>query len=832
MLQSTDAKGVTTRDAFKHAFLDNLFYTQGKFPALATQNDYYKALAYTVRDQLLSRWISTAAAYTKQGSRTVAYLSAEFLMGPHLGNNLINLDMYEEVRAAITELGLDFEQLLQLEQEPGLGNGGLGRLAACFIDSMATVELPCLGYGIRYEFGIFHQEIIDGWQQERTDNWLRFGNPWEIQRPEWSVEVKFRGHTEQYRDEQNRLRVRWVPEKEVIGVPYDTPILGYRNNTANTLRLWTSEAPESFDFSTFNRGDHHGAVIRKVASENISKVLYPNDEQLQGKELRLEQQYFFVSCSLQDMFRILRTQRLAVERFPEKFAIQLNDTHPAIAVAELMRLLIDEHVMAWDDAWSIVTRTFAYTNHTLMPEALECWPIDLFHRVLPRHLEIIYEINANFLDQVRIRFLGDEERLARLSLIDERGERYVRMAHLACVGAHTINGVAALHSELLKTDVLRDFYELWPEKFQNKTNGVTPRRWMVLANPSLAKLITSSIGTSWITDLNELRRLEPLADDAGFRAEWLAIKQANKRDFAQLALERTGVVVDPESMFDVQVKRIHEYKRQHLNILHVIALYLRLKADPDLAMPSRTFVFGGKAAPGYRMAKLIIKLINAVGDVVNRDTAIRDRLKVVYLPNFNVSNGHRIYPAADLSEQISTAGKEASGTGNMKFTMNGALTIGTMDGANVEIREQVGAENFFLFGHSTEEVAEVWRRGYRPMEAAARDPLLAEVLDLIRSGFFSRGDTELFRPLLDNLTWHDPYLVLADFSSYRDCQQKVSAAYTDMDSWVRMSILNSARSGLFSSDRTIREYARDIWHTKPVSVRLLSEEEVKVGFLQ
>jgi starch phosphorylase len=832
MLQSVDVPGVTTRDAFKHAFLDNLFYTQGKFPALATQNDYYQALAHTVRDHLLQRWISTAAAYTKQGSRTVAYLSAEFLMGPHLGNNLINLGIYDDVRAALGELGLNFEQLLQMEQEPGLGNGGLGRLAACFIDSMATLEVPSVAYGIRYEFGIFHQDIVDGWQQERTDNWLRFGNPWELVRPEWAVSVKLRGYTERYRDEQDRLRVRWVPHKEVIGVPYDTPILGYRNNTANTLRLWKSEASESFDFSTFNRGDHHGAVNRKVESENLSKVLYPNDEQLQGKELRLEQQYFFVTCSLQDMFRILKIQHLPVERFHEKFAIQLNDTHPAIAVAELMRLLIDEQVMAWEDAWAITTRALAYTNHTLMPEALECWPLDLFRRVLPRHLEIIYEINARFLDEVRIRFLGDEEKLARLSLIDERGERYVRMAHLACVGSHAINGVAALHSELLKTDVLRDFHELWPEKFQNKTNGVTPRRWMVLANPRLEKLITHAIGTGWITDLNELRRLEPLVEDAGFRAEWHAIKQANKRDFAALALERTGVMIDPASLFDVQVKRIHEYKRQHLNILHVIAMYLRLKANPGLSMPPRTFVFGGKAAPGYRMAKLIIKLINAVGDVVNRDEAIRDQLKVVYLPNFNVSNGHRIYPAADLSEQISTAGKEASGTGNMKFTMNGALTIGTLDGANVEIREQVGPENFFLFGHNTDEVAAIWARGYRPMAACASDPELAEVLELIRNGFFSRGDTDLFRPLLDNLQYHDPYLVLADFSSYRDCQQQVTARYADTDSWVRMAILNSARSGMFSSDRTIREYCRDIWKAKPVPVRLLSEAEVKVGFLQ
>ncbi len=832
MLQPVETPGVVARDAFKHAFLDNLLYTQGKFPALATQNDYYQALAHTVRDHLLQRWISTAAVYTRLGSRTVAYLSAEFLMGPHLGNNLVNLGMYDEVKEAITELGLDFDALLALETEPGLGNGGLGRLAACFIDSLATQEIPCLGYGIRYEFGIFHQEIVDGWQQERTDNWLRYPNPWEIQRPEWSVEVKLRGHTEVYRDELDRHRVRWVPGKEVVGVPYDTPILGYRNNTANTLRLWTSQATESFDFAIFNRGDYYGAVNRKVESENISKVLYPNDEQLSGKELRLEQQYFFVSCSLQDMLRILRTQRIPIERFHEKFAIQMNDTHPAIAVAELMRLLVDEHVMPWDQAWSIVTKSLAYTNHTLLPEALECWSVDLFARILPRHLELVYEINARFLDAVRIRFLGDEERLARLSLIDENGGRSVRMAHLACVGSHTINGVAALHSQLLKTDVLGDFHALWPEKFQNKTNGVTPRRWMVLANPKLSDLICSTIGPGWITHLDQLKSLEPLAGDAAFRAQWRDIKQANKRAFAQMALDRTGVSLDPESIFDVQVKRIHEYKRQHLNILHVIALYLRLKAEPNAGFTPRSFIFGDKAAPGYRMAKLIIKLINAVGDVVNRDTAVREKLRVVYLPNFNVGNGQRIYPAADLSEQISTAGKEASGTGNMKFTMNGALTIGTLDGANVEIRDQVGAENFFLFGHSTEEVAGLWRRGYRPEAAASADPELSEALELIGDGFFSRGDTSLFRPLLDNLMYYDPYLVLADFASYRDCQKQVAAAFTDQETWTRMSILNSARSGLFSSDRTIREYCEEIWHVKPVPVRLLSEEEVKVGFLQ
>jgi len=825
-----DERTALTKEAFKHSFLDNLFYVQGKFPALATQNDYYQALACAVRDRLLQRWISTAAAYTRQGSRTVAYFSAEFLMGPHLGNNLINLGIYEQVREAIAELGLDFDTLLRQEDEPGLGNGGLGRLAACFIDSMATLEIPSLGYGIRYEFGIFHQEIVDGWQMERTDKWLRFGNPWEILRPEWAVEVKLGGHTEQYRDEQERLRVRWVPEKVVVGVPYDTPILGYRNNTANTLRLWKAEAPESFDFSTFNRGDYGGAVRQKVWSETLSKVLYPNDEQIQGKTLRLEQQYFFVSASLQDMLRIMRVQKLPLERFHEKFAVQLNDTHPAIAVAELMRLLVDDHAMPWERAWDITCRTFSYTNHTLLPEALECWPLELFKSVLPRHLDIIYEINARFLDEVRIRFYGDESRLARLSLIDEHGERYVRMAHLACVGSHTINGVAELHSELLKHDVLKDFYEMWPRKFSNKTNGVTPRRWMALSNPRLTELISAAIGDSWIKNLDELIKLEPLAQDAAFRQRWREVKHANKVDFAAVVKRRNGIDIDPQSLFDVQVKRIHEYKRQHLNILHVIALYHRLRSDPNAEIQPRTFIFGGKAAPAYHMAKLIIKLINSVGDVINRDPAVKDRLKVVFLPNFNVTNGQRVYPAADLSEQISTAGKEASGTGNMKFSMNGALTIGTMDGANIEIRQEVGAENFFLFGLTAEQVAQAKLRGYRPREHMT--PELQEVISLINSGFFSRGDTELFRALTEGLLWHDPYLVFADFESYSECQLRVSQAYRDVDHWTRMSILNSARSGKFSSDRTIREYCADIWHAPSVPVRLLSQEDVKVGFMQ
>src|SRR5512139_3823035 len=731
------------REAFKHAFLDNLFYTQGKFPALATQNDYYQALAHTVRDYLLQRWISTAAAYTRSGSRTVAYLSAEFLMGPHLGNNLVNLGLYEDARAAIGELGLDFEQLLVREQEPGLGNGGLGRLAACFIDSLATLEIPSLGYGIRYEFGIFHQEIVDGWQQERTDNWLRFGNPWEIVRPEWAVEVKLRGYTERYRDEHDRLRVRWVPHKEVVGIPYDTPILGYRNNTANTLRLWKSEASESFDFSVFNRGDYYGAVNRKVASENLSKVLYPNDEQLQGKELRLEQQYFFVSCSLQDMMRILRTQNLPVERFHEKFAIQLNDTHPAIAVAELMRLLVDVHRMGWEDAWEVTRHTFAYTNHTLLPEALEKWPVDMFGACLPRHLEIVYEINRRFLDEVRERHPGDGRRAARLSLIDETGGRSVRMAHLASVGSHRINGVAALHSELLKSDVLRDFHELWPEKLVNVTNGVTPRRFLALANPRLAGLVTSAIGDGWPRDLRRLSALEPLAEDAAFRQEWRAVKRANKEDLAGEVRRRVGLAVDPDGLFDVQVKRIHEYKRQHLNVLHVIALWQRLRRGKKAQVPARTVLFGGKAAPGYRMAKLMIKLVHSVAEVVNADPATRSRLRVAFIPDYNVRNCMPIFPAAELSEQISTAGKEASGTGNMKFAMNGALTIGTLDGANVEIREAVRKENFFLFGLTVEESQALRARGYRPRELYEADPALRDVLDALADGTFSRGDASL-----------------------------------------------------------------------------------------
>ena len=824
MTAPKDERTALDKEAIKNSFLDDLFYMQGKFAALATRNDYYMALAYAVRDRMLQRWISTAATYTREASRTVAYLSAEFLMGPHLGNNLLNLGITDTVRLGLAELGLSLEDLLRQEEEPGLGSGGLGRLAACFIDSLATLEIPSLGYGIRYEFGIFQQQIVDGWQIEKTDKWLRFGNPWELARPEWAVSVKFGGTTEHYIDDRECPRVRWMPHKIVHGVPYDTLILGYRTNTANTLRLWSAEAPESFDFAAFNSGDYYGAVNQKVTSENLSKVLYPNDEQLRGKELRLEQQYFFVSCSIQDMFRIVRTQGVPLEQFHEKFAVQLNDTHPAVAIAELMRLLIDDYAVSWTEAWNVTTRTFAYTNHTLLPEALERWPLEVFGRVLPRHLQIIYDINAHFLEEVRMRFLGDEERIRRMSIIDDGDQRYVRMAHLACIGSHSINGVAALHTELLKRDVLRDFYELWPRKFSNKTNGVTPRRWMALSNPPLAELITEHIGSGWIKDLTELRRLEPLAEDAAFRARWRDIKLKNKRGLAALALERTGIRIDPDSMYDVLVKRIHEYKRQHLKVLHIVSLYLGLKSNPGLGLVPRTFIFGGKAAPGYHLAKLMIKLITSVGDVINRDPDVRGRLKLVFLPNFNVTNAQHVYPAADLSEQISTAGKEASGTGNMKFCMNGALTIGTLDGANIELREEIGAENFFLFGLSVEEVLALKSRGYRPMDYYTANQQLREVIDLLRSGFFTRGDTAVLQPLMDNLMQYDPYMLFADFAAYLECQEKVSAAYRDAEHWTRMAILNTARSGKFSSDRSIREYSADIWQVESVPITLLPQE--------
>lgn len=805
--------------SIRRAFCDNLFFLQGRFPEVATPHDRFMALAYTVRDRLLQHWIRTAETYRERRSRTVCYLSAEYLLGPQLGSNLINLGVYGAVEQAMRDLGLNLEDIFEQEDEPGLGNGGLGRLAACFLDSMATLEIPSIAYGIRYEYGIFDQAIRDGWQVELADKWLRLGNPWEVARPELTFDVKLGGRTEAY-TEDGAYRVRWIPDRVVRGMAYDTPVLGYRVNTANLLRLWRAEAGEAFDFRIYNSGDYYGAVFEKIVAENITKVLYPNDELVQGKQLRLQQQYFFASCALQDMIRLhLQTAR-GLDDFHGKFAVQLNDTHPAIAIAELMRLLIDEHRMGWDQAWDVTQNTFGYTNHTLLPEALERWPVPLFGSLLPRHLEIIYEINRRFLDDVRRRYPGDEDRIRRLSLIDESGGRSVRMAHLAAVGSRTVNGVARLHSELLRRGALRDFYDLTPEKFTNVTNGVTPRRFLVLSNPQLAALITARLGDGWIKDLEQLRRLESLAEEAEFRAAWRAIKRRNKARLAELLGQRAGVAVDPDTLFDLQVKRLHEYKRQHLNLLHVIALHNRLRREPEAGRPGRTVIFAGKAAPGYYLAKLIIKLIHAVADRVNGDPAMAGRLRVAFLPDFNVRNAQRLYPAADLSEQISTAGMEASGTGNMKFALNGALTIGTLDGANIEIRDAVGAGNFFLFGLTAPEVRARQEHGYRPRDHYDADSRLREAIDQIASGYFLPDEPDLFQPLVNSLLGCDPFMLLADFASYIECQDRVGAAYQDAEDWTRKSILNTARIGYFSSDRAVREYCELIWRVRPESIDL------------
>ncbi len=809
--------GLTAAD-IKQGFVENLLFGLGCALATVTRHDAYTALALTVRDRMLRRCVQTLETAAETDSRVVAYFSAEFLPGPHLANNLLNLGITDAARQAMTELEIDFNALIEEEEEPGLGNGGLGRLASCYMDSLASIGVPAIGYGIRYEFGIFDQVIRDGWQAEITDKWLRFGNPWEINRPQLTYDVKFGGRTEAWTDEQGRHRVRWIPYEVVKGIAYDTPILGYRVGTCNALRLWKAEAVESFDFAAFNQGNYLRAVGAKMESENITKVLYPNDEPAQGKRLRLQQQFFFVSCSLQDMLRLHLLFDGRPEGFHSRFAVQLNDTHPAIAVAELMRLLVDEHQLDWDTAWNVTQRTVAYTNHTLLPEALEKWSVELLGSLLPRHLEIIYEINRRFLDEVRARFPGDEGKVARLSLIDETGGRCVRMANLATVGGHHVNGVAALHSDLLRRTVLHDFAELWPEKFCNVTNGVTPRRFVALSNPGLARLITGHIGEGWLSDLTRLRKLEAFADDGLFQKQWREVKLDNKRRLGALIVTRTGIEVDPASLFDIQVKRIHEYKRQHLNVLHIVHRYLTLKRDPSAKLAPRTFVFGGKAAPGYLMAKLIIRLINGVAGVVNHDPMLRGRLSVVFFPDYNVKNAHHVYPAADLSEQISTAGKEASGTGNMKFSLNGALTIGTLDGANVEIREEVGAENFFLFGLNTEQVAEVKARGYNPRALYEQNAALREVIDAIAGGTFSQGDADLFRPLVDLLLHHDPYLLFADFQPYLDCQAQADVLWRDPAAWARMSILNVARMGKFSSDRSIREYCERIWHVKPLPV--------------
>ncbi len=816
-----DVRAGMSADALRQAVSDHLMYSIARPAAVLTAEHYYRALALAVRDRMQRRWMATTQDLLDLSNKVTCYLSAEFLMGPQLGNNLLNLDIENEARAALATLGQDLDEILACEEEPGLGNGGLGRLAACYLDSMATLERPSIGYGIRYEFGIFDQQIQEGWQVEKTDNWLVRGNPWEIDKPDANYIVNWGGSTEQYVDVAGHWRVRWNPGQVIKGVSYDTPIQGYGVNTCNTLTLWSARAVESFGLDAFNTGDYYKAVEEEVSAETVTKVLYPNDEPDVGKRLRLLQQYFFVTCSLQDILSIHRERAdLDIHQLPQKWAIQLNDTHPSIAVAELMRLLIDELHLEWDEAWEITVATFGYTNHTLLPEALETWPLSLFGESLPRHLELIYEINDRFLDEVRARFPDDEDRVRRMSLIGEEGGKSVRMAHLATVGSHFVNGVAALHSELLKASVLKDFYELWPERFGNVTNGVTPRRFLALSNPGLRDLLDETVGEGWLTDLDKLRGLESHIDDDEFRKRWRSVKRANKARLAEYVHSTTGIELDPSWMFDIQVKRIHEYKRQHLNVLHIITLYHRLKANPGLIVPPRAFIFGGKAAPGYFLAKRMIRLITGVGATVNNDPDVNRFLKVAFLPNFNVQNAHLIYPVANLSEQISTAGKEASGTGNMKFMMNGALTIGTLDGANVEIREEAGDENFFLFGLTVEEVEALKASGYRPADYIDRSPELAAALELIAEGRFTHGDTEILRPLLDSLVFHDPFLVLADFDSYIACQDRVSAAWQHPDEWTRMSILNTARSGKFSSDRAITEYCDEIWQVDPMNVDL------------
>ena len=807
-------------DALRRSLIDNLFYITGRSLDKASPNDIYIALAYTIRDRMLEGFISTGKTYKTSNAKTVCYFSAEYLLGPHLANNILNLGLWDNLVQAMLELGLNMETILDYEPEPGLGNGGLGRLAACYMDSLASKEIPAIGYGIRYEFGLFQQVIRDGWQEEITDAWLRNGYPWELPNRERRYPVNIGGHTEQHKDEHGAVSIKWIPDYTVYGIAYDTPILGYGALNTNLLRLWKAEAFNAFNFQVFNMGNHCAAVEDKVVAENLSKVLYPNDSSEVGKELRLKQQYFFVSCSLQDMVRIVLRDMGNLDRFPEKFITQLNDTHPAIAIAELMRLLLDEHHFSWDAAWRITRSSFAYTNHTLLPEALETWPLELFKRILPRHLDIIYDINQQFLDEVRRRFAYDDQRVSRMSLISHDDSQRLRMANLAAVGSFAINGVSKLHSDLLKSSVMADFYDLWPEKFSNKTNGVSPRRFIALANRPLTKLIDHAVGGDWLKNMDLLNRLEPLSSDLNFQSDWQEVKLAAKHKLSNYISQVTGINVDPTSMFDVQAKRIHEYKRQHLNLLHIISLYRRLKNSPNLSLAPRTFIFAGKAAPGYYMAKLMIKMINAVADVINHDAQVNQTIKLVFLPDFNVKNAQQLYPAADLSEQISTAGKEASGTGNMKFSMNGALTIGTLDGANVEIREAVGVEDFFLFGLTAAQVQDRLTAGYQPWRAIDNDKDLKDTLSLIDSGFFSPGEQNLFSPLVANLRERDPYLVCADYRAYLDCQDKVNQRYLNTSQWTQMAILNVSRMGQFSSDRAIQEYADGIWKIKSVSVKM------------
>jgi|YNPBryunderm2012_1023409.scaffolds.fasta_scaffold01826_2 starch phosphorylase len=817
-------------EAIQRSFLDHLEFTLAKDRFTTTKLDQYLALAYALRDRLIERWLRTQDAYYRADAKRVYYLSMEFLMGRTLGNAIINLNLKEECRRALLDLGYSLEEIQEVEPDAGLGNGGLGRLAACFLDSLATLALPGYGYGIRYEYGIFNQEIKNGEQVEQPDNWLRYGNPWEIARPELLYPVQYYGEVIEYPGKDGRIVHKWIRTETVLAMAYDTPIPGYGVQNVNTLRLWSSKSSQEFDFHHFNEGDYISAVRNKTESETISKVLYPNDNRHSGKELRLKQEYFFVSATLQDIFRRYKKTRSTFDDFPDKVAIQLNDTHPAIAIAELMRIFVDIEELPWDKAWELTQATVAYTNHTVLPEALEKWTVELLGKVLPRHLQIIYEINHNFLQSVRVRYPNREDLVQRVSIIEEPipgiRPKSVRMAHLAIVGSHHVNGVSKLHTEILKQKLFSDFAMMFPERFENKTNGITQRRWLAHCNPQLASLITEAIGDKWMTDLYEMEKLIPLADDPGFRQAWHKAKQDGKDILIKVVDETWNkkISIDKQSMFDCQVKRIHEYKRQLLNLFHAITLYNRLRHCPNLDIVPRTIFFAGKAAPGYRIAKLIIRLINAVADVINNDVVTKDRLRVIFLPNYRVSLAEKILPGAELSEQISTAGMEASGTGNMKFALNGALTIGTLDGANVEIAEEVGKENIFIFGMTVEEI-EALRPHYSPWDYFHNDPELNEIINMIGGGYFSPLDRELFHPILFSLLeGGDQYFVLADYRSYIECQERVAQAYLDQDEWTRKSILNAAKMGKFSSDRTIQEYAQSIWKVSPVTFKMTTCE--------
>ncbi|MBN9125324.1 MAG: glycogen phosphorylase [Nitrosospira sp. 56-18] len=807
-------------DSIKHSLSNSLIYSVGKDARTATDRDRFFAAAYMVRNRLIDRWMETMSSYYDNDVKRVYYFSLEFLIGRTLMNSVQNLGFDPQFREALQQLEIDLDAVREIEPDAALGNGGLGRLAACFLDSMATLDIPGYGYGIRYEYGMFSQRIENGRQIEHPDNWLRYGNPWEFPRAEVLYQVKFHGRVVQYENERGAARYHWIDTDDVMAMAFDTPIPGYGTATVNNMRLWAAKATRDFELRYFNEGNYVKAVEDKNESENLSKVLYPDDTTAMGRELRLKQQYFFVCASLQDILYRYRKYQADFDALPDKVAIQLNDTHPAIAIPELMRILVDLHQVDWDKAWDITTRTFAYTNHTLMPEALETWAVSLFEKVLPRHVQIIYEINRRFLKDVMHRYPGDTGILRRMSIINEEGERRIRMAHLAIVGSHKVNGVAQIHTELMKQTIFADFDRFFPSRIINITNGITPRRWLHLANRRLAELITSRIGSGWIKDLAQLKQLIPLADDASFRQAFAAVKRADKEQLASMLKQKLGIEINVESLFDVQIKRIHEYKRQLLNLLHVVTAYNRIRHQPGARYVPRTVIFGGKAAPGYFMAKLIIKLINDIADIINNDPRVGNNLKVVFVPNYDVSVAERMIPAADLSEQISTAGTEASGTGNMKLALNGALTIGTLDGANIEIGNEVGNENIFIFGLTAAEVSQVKAEGYRPWDFYHSNEELRAVLDMIGSGFFSPDEPDRFKPIVDALLDHgDQYLLLADFASYIACQKKVEIAYQDQEQWVRKAILNIANMGKFSSDRTIMQYATEIWDSRQRSSR-------------